>query len=180
MKKNHLQFVLEPNFHLSEMLHSLDWCIYKLEDFFIEYLFRFSFRNNCSLTQYCYLELLLNIHCQIPSNELTKNVNEYLNYLLKTGEKVTIGSEDLTRIIIRLMLRMENIQIQQKFFLFVEQTRTELSFIETLLQEKQFPLFENNIRQWIVDLLLTMDLFNEQLYTRVRIQTIVYLEKTSF
>ena len=173
MKKTHLQFVLEPNFHLSEMLQSLQWCIYQLEQFLFKIpfdSFLSLFRNNCSLTQYCYLELLFNIHCQIRSNELTKNLNEYMNYLLKNGEKVTIGSDDLTRILTRLILRLENVQVQHKFFFFVEQTRTELSFVETLLSEKDFPLFENNIRQWIVDLLLTMDLFNEQLYTRVRIE----------
>lgn len=137
---------------------------------FIEEYLSF-FRNNCSLTQYCYLELLYNIHCQISSSELTNSLNEYVSYLLKHGEKVTIGSEDLTRILTRLILRLENVQVQHKLFLFVEQTRTELSFIETLLLEKDFPLFQTNIHQWIVDLLLTMDLFNEQLYTKVSIKS---------
>ena len=114
---------------------------------------------------------MYNIHCQIPSNELRNSLNEYLNYLLKTGEKVTIGSDDLTRILTRLILRLENVQVQHKLFLFVEQTRTELSFVETLLLEKDFPLFQTNIHQWIVDLLLTMDLFNEQLYTKVTIKS---------
>ena len=90
-----------------------------------------------------------------------------MNRILKTGEKVTIGSDDLTRILTRLMIRLENIHMQLKLFLFVEQTRTELSFIETLLFENNLSLFDNNLRQWMMDLLLTMDLFNEQLYTKV-------------
>lgn len=83
------------------------------------------FRNNCSLTQYCYLELFYNISCQIPSNELRNSINEYINYLLKNGDKVTIGSDDLTR----LTIPLENVLIQLKLFLFVEQTRTELCFV---------------------------------------------------
>ncbi|CAF3540537.1 unnamed protein product [Rotaria sp. Silwood1] len=122
--------------------------------------------NNCSLTQYCYLELLYNIHCQISSNELTNKINKYINNILKNVDKITIGIDDLTRILTRLIIRLENIEIQLKLFLFVEQTRTELCFIETLLLENNLSLFENNIRQWITDLLLTMDLFNEQLYTK--------------
>ncbi|CAF4460853.1 unnamed protein product, partial [Rotaria sp. Silwood2] len=122
--------------------------------------------NNCSLTQYCYLEFLFNIHCQIPSNELTNSINEYINNIIKSADKITIGSDDLTRILTRLIIRLENIQVQLKLFLFVEQTRTELCFIETLLLENNLSLFENNIRQWITDLLLTMDLFDEQLYTK--------------
>ncbi|CAF4411094.1 unnamed protein product, partial [Adineta steineri] len=122
--------------------------------------------NNCSLTQYCYLEFLYNIHCQINSNELTNNINEYINFMLKSGDKVTIGSDDLTRILTRLIIRLENVSVLLKLFLFVEQTQTELCFVETLLLENNLSLFENNIRQWITDLLLTMDLFNEQLYTK--------------
>ena len=118
------------------------------------------------------MELLYNIDCQISSNELRRSINEYISYILKTGDRVTIGSDDLTRIITRLILRFENIQVQHKLFIFVEQTRTEFSFVETLLSEKSLSLFENNIRQWIVDLLLTMDLFNEQLYTKVRIKQV--------
>lgn len=124
------------------------------------------FRNNCSLTQYCYLEFLYNVHCQIPSTEMTNSINEYVNFILKTGDKVTIGGDDLTQIITRLIIRLENVSVQLKLFLFVEQTQTELCFIETLLSENDLSRFENNLRQWVVDLLLTMDLFNEQLYTK--------------
>ena len=102
---------------------------------------------------------------------MTNNLNKYVNYLLKHGEKVTIGDDDLTRILTRLIFRLENVQVQHKLLLFIKQTRTELAFVETLLLEKDFPLFQTNIRQWIVDLLLiTMDLFNEQLYTKVSIK----------
>jgi len=151
MKKNHLQFTFDSTFNLQQMLESLQWCIY---------------RNNCSLTQYCYLELLYNIHCQIPSNELTNSINEYINYILKNGDKVTIGNDDLTRILTRLIIQLKNVSVQYKLFVFVEQTRTELCFVETILLENNLSLFENNIREWITDLLLTMDLFNEQLYTK--------------
>ncbi|CAF4273696.1 unnamed protein product, partial [Rotaria magnacalcarata] len=82
------------------------------------------------------------------------------------ADKVTIGSDDLTRILTRLIIRLEYVDAQFKLFMFVEQTRTELSFVETLLLENNLSLFENNLRQWVTDLLLTMDLFNEQLYTK--------------
>ncbi|CAF4400321.1 unnamed protein product, partial [Rotaria magnacalcarata] len=84
----------------------------------------------------------------------------------KTADKVTIGSDDLTRILTRLIIRLEYVDAQFKLFMFVEQTRTGLSFVETLLLENNLSLFENNLRQWVTDLLLTMDLFNEQLYTK--------------
>ncbi|CAF4316276.1 unnamed protein product, partial [Rotaria magnacalcarata] len=82
------------------------------------------------------------------------------------ADKVTIGSDDLTRILTRLIIRLEYVDAQFKLFMFVEQTRTGLSFVETLLLENNLSLFENNLRQWVTDLLLTMDLFNEQLYTK--------------
>ncbi|CAF3615024.1 unnamed protein product [Rotaria socialis] len=151
MKKNNLQFTFDSSFNLQDMLSSLEWCIYQ---------------NNCSLTQCCYLELLYNIHCQIASNDLTNSITHYMSNILKTADKVTIGSDDLTRILTRLIIRLENVQVQFKLFMFVEQTRTELSFVETLVLENHLSLFENNLRQWVTDLLLTMDLFNEQLYTK--------------
>ncbi|CAF0858419.1 unnamed protein product [Rotaria sordida] len=163
MKKNHLQFTFDSSFSLEEMLSSLQWCIYE---------------NNCSLTQYCYLEFLYNIHYQISSNELRNSINEYINNILKNGDKITIGSDDLTRILTRLIIHLENIQVQLKLFIFVEQTRTELCFIETLLLENNLSLFENNIRQWIIDLLLTMDLFNEQLYTKACELLLKMIDKT--
>jgi hypothetical protein len=99
--------------------------------------------------------------------------------MLKSGDKVTIGSDDLTRILTRLIIRLENVQVQLKLFLFVEQTQTELCFIETLLLEKNLSLFENNIRQWITDLLITMDLFNEQLYTKACELLLRMIDKTN-
>lgn len=57
---------------------------------------------------------------------------EHINYLLKNGQQVTIESADLTRILTRLILRLENVHVQHKRFLFVEQTRTELSLVESL------------------------------------------------
>ncbi|UJR24766.1 hypothetical protein I4U23_006140 [Adineta vaga] len=164
MNKHHLQFNFEPTFSLQQMLSSLQWCIYD---------------NNCSLTQYCYLELLYNIYCQVPSNELTNSINTYVNFILKSGDKVTIGGDDLTRILTRLMIRLENVQVQFQLFLFVEQTQTELCLVETFLLENHFSLFENNLRQWIVDLLLTMDLFNEQLYTRACELLLKMIDKTN-
>ncbi|CAF1540177.1 unnamed protein product, partial [Adineta steineri] len=164
MKKHHLVFHLDPTYNLQEMLSSLQWCIYQ---------------NNCSLTQYCYLEFLYNIHCQINSNELTNTINEYINFMLKNGDKVTIGSDDLTRILTRLIIRLENVSVLLKLFLFVEQTQTELCFVETLLLENNLSLFENNIRQWITDLLLTMDLFNEQLYTKTCELLLKMIDKTN-
>lgn len=137
--------------------------------------FNLIYRNNCSLTQYCYLELLYNIYCQNPLNILKNDINKYINYLLKTGERITIGSDDLTRTITHIIIRLENIHVQLKLFMFVEQTRTELSFIETLLLENNLSLFENNLEQWVTDLLLTLDLFNEQLYTKV-IEKIVLID----
>jgi phosphatidylinositol kinase/protein kinase (PI-3 family) len=163
MKKNHLQFTFDSTFNFQQMLKSLEWCIYQ---------------NNCSLTQYSYLELLYNIHCQIPSNELINSINEYINYMLKNGDKVTIGSDDLTRILTRLIIHLENVSVQHKLFVFVEQTRTELCFVETILLENNLSLFENNLRQWIIDLLLTMDLFNEQLYTKSCELLLKILDKT--
>ncbi|CAF2520029.1 unnamed protein product [Rotaria sp. Silwood2] len=106
IKKNHLQFTFDLSFHLEEILSSLQWCIYQ---------------NKCSLTQYCYLELLYNIHRHISSNELIIKINEYINYILKNADKSTIGIEDLTRILTRLIIRLENVEIQSKLFLFVEQ-----------------------------------------------------------
>jgi len=44
--------------------------------------------------------------------------------MLKSGDKVTIGSDDLTHILTRLIIPLENIQVQLKPFLFVEQTQT--------------------------------------------------------
>lgn len=164
MKKHHLQFRFDSTFNLYEMLKSLEWCIYE---------------NNCSLTEYCYLELLYNIYCEIPSIELRDNLNKYINYILKNGDKVTIGSDDLTRILTRLIIKLENISIEHKLFVFVEQTRTELCFVETLLLESNLSLFENNIRQWIIDLLLTMDLFNEQLYTKSSELLLKMIDKTN-
>jgi hypothetical protein len=123
--------------------------------------------------------LLYNIHCQIPSNELTNSINEYIIYILKTGDKVTIGGDDLTGILTRLIMRLENVKAQIKLFLFVEQTRTELCFVETLLLENNLSLFENNLRQWIIDLLLTMDLFNEQLYTKSCQLLLKIIDKTN-
>ena len=114
------------------------------------------------------MEFLYHIHCHIHSNELKMIVNEYINYLLNIGDKITIGSDDLTRILTRFIVCLENVHVQFKLFLFVKQTRTELSFIEALLLENNLSLFENNLRQWVIDLLLNMDLFNEQLYTKVR------------
>jgi hypothetical protein len=112
------------------------------------------------------LELLDNIHFQTPSKELTDRINEYTNFILKTGDKVTIGNEDLTRILTRLIIRLKNVPVQFRLFVFVEQTQTELCFVETLLSQTDLSPFGNNIRQWVTDLLLTMDLFNEELYTR--------------
>jgi hypothetical protein len=123
--------------------------------------------------------LLYNIHCQIPSNELTNSINEYIIYILKTGDKVTIGGDDLTGILTRLIMRLENVKAQIKLFLFVEQIRTELCFVETLLLENNLSLFENNLRQWIIDLLLTMDLFNEQLYTKSCQLLLKIIDKTN-
>ena len=120
------------------------------------------------------MELLYNIHCQVSSNELTNSINEYIHYILKNGNQVTIGSDELTRVLTRLIIRLENVQVQTKLFLFVEQIQTELCFVEKLLLEKDFSLIENNIRQWVTDLLLTMDLFNEQLYTKVRTKPVMF------
>lgn len=118
------------------------------------------------MTQGAYLEFLSNLYWQNPSDELKTSLNEYLNFLVKNGAKVTVGGDDLTRIITRLVIHLENVQIQNPLFQFVEQIQSELSFVETLLLEKNLSLFESNLRQWITDLLLTMDLFNEQLYTK--------------
>jgi hypothetical protein len=126
------------------------------------------------------LELLYNLHSQVPSNELRTRINEYIKYILKTGDKVTIGSDDLTGILTRLIIRLENVEVLIKLFLFVEQTRTEVCFIETLLLENNLTLFENNIRQWITDLLLTMDLFDEQLYTKVTMKLFSFISKEYF
>jgi hypothetical protein len=99
--------------------------------------------------------------------------------MLKTGDKITIGNDDLTRILTRLIIHLENVSVQHKFFIFVEQTRTELCFVETLLLENNLFLFENNIREWITDLLLTMDLFNEQLYTKSCELLLKMIDKTN-
>ena len=90
-----------------------------------------------------------------------------LHYLSKRGDSVTIGADDLTRMITRLILHLNNVSILIKVFLYVEQTRTELAFLETLITENHFHGFDNNLRQWLMDLLMTMDLFNEELYTKV-------------
>lgn len=130
------------------------------------------------MTQYSYLELLYNIYCQIPSNELQMSLNEYLNYMVNHGNEVTIGADELTGILTRLMIVLQNVEIERKLLIFVEQTQTELCFVETLLVEKNLNLFERTIREWLTDLLLTMDLFNEQLYTRAIELLLKMIDKT--
>ena len=119
------------------------------------------------MTQSCYLELLDFVHCQIPSNDLRTNLNESINYLLKCANEVTIGNDELTRILTRLTIHLGNVEIQSKLFIYIQQTRTELSFIETLRLEENLSLFESVIRQWLTDLFFNIDLFNEELYTKV-------------
>lgn len=169
MKKHDLQLKFDLEFNLDEMLQSLQWCIYEFVFLILKSSKErivLSFRNNCSLTQCSYLEFLYNLYCQNPFYQLKTSLNEYITFLIKNGAKVTIGGDDLTRIITRLMIHLESVQIQNQVFQFVEQIQSELSFVETLLSEKNLSLFETNLRQWIMDLLLTMDLFNEQLYTK--------------
>lgn len=86
---------------------------------------------------------------------------------MKSGEKLTIGSDNLTRILTRLITHLTNVQHQLKLFIFLEQTPRELCFIETILLKNNLSLFENNIRQWVIDVFLTMNLFNKQLYSKV-------------
>lgn len=135
------------------MLSSLGWCLYE---------------NRCSLTQSCYLEMLLNLDDHLSSDRLRTFLKDAAIFLLRRGDEVTIGNEDLTRVLTRLLVRLADRSLLIKLFLFIEQTQTELVFVETLLDERQaFASFQSDLRQWIVDLLLTMDLFNEQLFTRV-------------
>ena len=129
---------------------------------------RSEFRNRCSLTQSCYLEVLLNLDVHLSSSLLRGVLRESVSSLLKRGDEVTIGKEDLTRTLTRVIVRLSDSSLLFQHFLFVEQTETELIFVETLLHEtSSFTSLENNLRQWLVDLLLTMDLFNEQLFARV-------------
>ena len=127
MKKNNIQFYFDSTFNFEEMLKSLEWCIYN---------------NNCSLTQYSYLQFLFYIDSQINSLELKTNINKYINYILNSGDKINIGTDDLTRILTRFIIRYQNISIEDKLFLFIKQTRTELSFVETILLETNLSLFE--------------------------------------
>ena len=66
------------------------------------------------------MEFLYNIYCQIPSNELKEHLNEYILYILKNGDKVTIGNEDLTRILTRLIIEIKNVDYEIKLFLFAK------------------------------------------------------------
>ena len=112
--------------------------------------------------------MLYHLHCQINSNELKVHINDFLQYLLTRADQVKIGADELTRILTRSVIHLKNVSLISQLFLFVKQTRTELSFVETCLIENQFDEFEINLRQWIIDLLLTIDLFDELLFTKVK------------
>ena len=128
----------------------------------------FAFRNPCPLTQCAYLQMLLNIYCVEPVSILKRHLNDEISFLIRGVHRTAIGSEELTEILTRLILRLENVEILVHFFCFVEQTRTELCFVQTCLAETRFNRFENALRPWLADLLLTMDLFDEELYTQVK------------
>ena len=111
--------------------------------------------------------MLLNIYCVEPSSTLKRQLNDEISFLIRGVHRTAIGSEDLTQILTRLILRLENVEILVHFFCFVEQTRTELCFVQTCLAETRFDRLESALRPWLVDLLLTMDLFDEELYSQV-------------
>ena len=62
-------------------------------------------------------------------------------------------------------------KLNRKFFFLLNKHEQNYCLSKDFyLKKKDSPLFQTNIRQWIVDLLLTMDLFNEQLYIKVSIK----------
>jgi hypothetical protein len=125
-------------------------------------------RNACSLTQCGYLQVLSHLERHIQSNELREALRVYVNDILRRARQVTIGGDDLTRICTRLVVRLADVTVVVQLLEFVEQLGTELSMLETLLlTASALSPFERRLEQWLIDLLMTMDLFNEQLYTKV-------------
>ena len=111
--------------------------------------------------------MLLNIYYVEPSATLKRYLNDEISFLIRGVHRTAIGSEELTEILTRLILRLEYVEILVHFFCFIEQTRTELCFVRTCLTEIRFDRFDHVLRSWLVDLLITMDLFDEELYSQV-------------